>query len=86
MSHAPSPQLIVYSTPDCHLCDEAVAVLGRLREELAFEFVELDITTDADLHRAYFERIPVVSTADGEELCEYVVDEAVLRERLESRT
>jgi glutaredoxin len=43
-----------------------------------------DITTEEDLHRAYFERIPVVAL-DGEELFEYFVDEAALRERLESR-
>ena len=36
------------------------------------------------LHDAYFERIPVVAL-DGEELFDYVVDEQILRERLESR-
>ena len=44
---------------------------------------QVDITADEALHRAYFERIPVVAL-DGEELCEYFVDEALLRERLES--
>ncbi len=39
---------------------------------------------DDALHRAYFERIPVVAL-DGEELCDYFVDEALVRERLESR-
>ena len=45
---------------------------------------ERDITADEALHRAYFERIPVVAL-DGEELCDYFVDEALVRERLESR-
>ena len=36
---------------------------------------ERDITADDALHRAYFERIPVVAL-DGEELFEYFVDEA----------
>lgn len=76
--------ITVYSKPDCHLCVEAMAVLGRLRGEFGFELEELDITTDDQLHRAYFERIPVV-LLDGEELCEYFVQEEVLRERLESR-
>ena len=76
--------ITVYSKPDCHLCVEAMAVLERLREEFGFEVEELDITTDDQLHRAYFERIPVV-LLDGEELCEYFVQEEVLRERLESR-
>ena len=55
-----------------------------MQAELDFELAELDITADDRLHRAYFERIPVV-LLDGEELCEYFVEEAVVRERLESR-
>jgi glutaredoxin len=74
----------VYSKPDCHLCEDAMAVLLRLRTELGFTLRELDISADEVLHRAYFERIPVVEV-DGEELCEYIVEEAVVRERLESR-
>jgi glutaredoxin len=74
----------VYSHPDCHLCEEAIAVLRRLRGELGFELAERDISGDDVLQRAYFERVPVV-LLDGEELCEYFVDETALRERLESR-
>jgi glutaredoxin len=76
--------LTVYSKPECHLCAEAVSVLRGLQRELEFDICERDITADEGLHRAYFERIPVVEL-DGEELFEYVVDEHVLRERLESR-
>ena len=74
----------VYSKPDCHLCAEAMGVLRALQPRYGFELRELDITGDEALHRAYFERIPVVAV-DGEELCEYDVSEALLRERLESR-
>ncbi|MGO8905307.1 MAG: glutaredoxin family protein [Solirubrobacteraceae bacterium] len=74
----------VYSKPDCHLCEEAMTVLRRLQQELGFALEERDITAEETLHRAYFERIPVVAL-DGEELCEYHVREALVRERLESR-
>jgi glutaredoxin len=74
----------VYSKPDCHLCAEAIATLERLRGDLGFELEERDITSDDALLRAYFERIPVV-VLDGEELFDFFVDEAILRERLESR-
>ena len=74
----------VYSHPDCHLCEEAMAVLQRLSGELEFELAEYDISADDALQRAYFERVPVV-LLDGEEICEYVVDETAVRERLESR-
>jgi glutaredoxin len=76
--------ITVYSKPECHLCEEAVSVLRTLQRELEFDVDERDITADDRLHRAYFERIPVVEL-DGEELFEYVIDEQTLRERLESR-
>jgi glutaredoxin len=81
----PGAVVTVYSTPDCHLCADALDHLRALRAELRFELRERDITDDEALHRAYFERIPVVML-DGEELFEYVVDEQILRERLESQT
>jgi glutaredoxin len=74
----------VFSKPDCHLCVDAMLVLRRLQAELGFALQERDITADEELHRAYFERIPVV-VLDGQELCEYHVSEALVRERLESR-
>jgi glutaredoxin len=76
--------LTLYSKPGCHLCEEALQALVALQGELAFELRVRDISSDEALHRAYFERIPVVDL-DGEELCEYFVEEALVRERLESR-
>lgn len=72
----------LYTKPGCHLCDEAHAVLQEVRREISFELVVRDITLDEGLHRAYFERIPVVDV-DGQELCEYFVDADVLRESIE---
>jgi glutaredoxin len=76
--------ITVYSKPDCHLCADAMSALRRLQQELGFSLQELDITAEEALHRAYFERIPVIAL-DGVELCEYFLDEALVRERLESR-
>jgi glutaredoxin len=75
------PTLTVYTAPDCHLCHEALAALRGLQAELRFALEERDITLDDALHRAYLERIPVVSL-EGEELCEYFVDADLLRQRL----
>jgi len=83
-AHA-DPVVTVYSAPGCHLCIDALAELRVLAPELEFELRECDITGEDALHRAYFERIPVIML-DGEELFDYVVDEQILRERLESRT
>ena len=73
--------VVLYGRPGCCLCDEARAVLDRVRAVIPFELVERDIETDDALLVRYMERIPVVSL-DGEELFDYTVDEAVLRERL----
>ena len=73
--------VVLYGRPGCCLCDEARAVLERVRAQQPFELIERDIERDYGLLRAYLERIPVV-TLDGQELFDFVVDEALLREWL----
>jgi hypothetical protein len=63
------------------LCDDARAVVERVRRDHPFELREVDVTLDPELHRAYGERIPVLEV-DGEELFEFYVDEAELRRRV----
>ena len=71
----------LYTRPGCHLCDDARAVLERVRVRAPFTLVEIDIESDDALHRAYLERIPVVAL-DEEELFEHFVDEATLTARV----
>jgi glutaredoxin len=71
----------LYGRPGCHLCDDALAVLERLRAEQPFALTTVNIEDDDALLRAYLERIPVVAV-DGEEVYDYYVDEADLRARL----
>ncbi len=75
------PVVELYGREGCCLCDAARATLEGLRDELGFRLVELDITADDAVHRAYFERIPVICL-DGEELFDFVLDEGVLRAAL----
>ncbi len=72
----------LYTKPHCHLCEEARKAIESVRAGLPFELVVRDISLDEQLHRAYFDRIPVVSV-DGEELFEYFVDAERLRKILE---
>ena len=74
-------EIVLYGRPGCHLCDEARAVLERIRGDVQFGLVERDIEQDDELFKAYLERIPVIAL-DGEELFEHFVDEAELRRRL----
>jgi redox-sensing transcriptional repressor len=73
--------VVLFGRPGCCLCDDARAVLERVRAEHPFELLERDIERDDNLLRDYLERIPVV-TLDGEELFDFAVDERVLRDRL----
>ena len=70
-------RLVLYGRPDCHLCDDARAVLERV----GAPFEEIDIESDDVLFKRYLERIPVV-TVDGEEAFELFVDEQALRRHL----
>lgn len=76
------PQVTLYGKPGCHLCDDARAVVERVRAAHPFELREVDVSLDPELHRAYGERIPVLEL-DGEELFEFFVDEADLRRRID---
>jgi glutaredoxin len=71
----------LYTRPGCHLCDDALAVLERVRAEVPFDLEARDIERDDELLRRYLERIPVV-VLDGEEVFEFFVNEGELRRRL----
>jgi glutaredoxin len=71
----------LYGKPGCCLCDEAKDAVASVQERLPFELVEVDITRDPALERAYRERIPVVSI-DGDEAFELHVDPSELERRL----
>jgi glutaredoxin len=77
-------EVVLFSRPGCHLCDEARTVLERVRSTHPFALEERNIDEDDDLLRRYLERIPVV-TVDGRECFEFFVDEAKLRVQLGGR-
>jgi len=75
------PTVTLYGRPGCHLCDDALQALRRVRERVPFALEQVDIERDDSLHRRYLERIPVVAL-DGEELFDYFVDEEALARRI----
>ncbi len=76
--------VVVYSRPGCHLCEEAMAQIVALHEEgYRFELHEIDIESDELLLRRHLERIPVVEV-DGTVVSELVLDEAAVRARLDT--
>jgi glutaredoxin-like protein DUF836 len=77
-------EVLVYSRPGCHLCEEAIESIVALHGEgYRFELREVDIDSDELLLRRYLERIPVVEV-DGAVVSELVLDENGLRARLDT--
>lgn len=66
MAAAPLPDLILYTRPGCGLCDETRELLQGLLEDRAARSAPLahlrerDITSDPQIERDLFDRIPVV--------------------------
>ena len=77
-------EVVVYSRPGCHLCEEAMAAIVALHADgYRFELREIDIESDETLLRRMLERIPVVEL-DGHLVSELVLDQAELRARLDT--
>jgi glutaredoxin len=70
-------EVVLYGKPGCCLCDEARAVVERVRAERPFDLREVDVSLDPVLNNRYGERIPVL-VVDGAEAFEYHVDPAEL--------
>ncbi len=67
-------RITVMSKPDCHLCEEALAVIQRVvGSHVAVLIEEVDITQDLELLEKYHDDIPVV-LIDGVERFRHHVD------------
>jgi glutaredoxin len=77
-------EIVVYSRPGCHLCEEAIgALVGLHQEGYRFEMHEIDIDSDDLLLRRHLERIPVVEV-DGIVASELIFDAPAVRSRLDT--
>ena len=80
---APLPDLVLYTRPGCHLCEEAhdaieVVLADRVTRGMPVPaLIERNIEADPELHRRYLERIPVVEI--GDQRIELVVTVGKLR-------
>lgn len=77
------PAVTVYSREECHLCDEALATIERVAEEVsvAVEIEEVDVDEDPTLQEKYGERVPYVFV-DDRPAFKYRVDADDLRAKL----
>ena len=78
-------KVVLYHAQGCHLCERALRVLHEIRQEIPFDFEEIDIDGDPTLEARYREWLPVVEI-DGERAFVYYVDSAALRRKLAAQT
>ena len=76
-----APNVVLYTSRGCHLCEKARAVLVESREP----FEEVDITGDPALEAAYREWLPVVEI-NGERTFVYFVDPAAFRRKIAAQS
>jgi glutaredoxin len=74
-------QVTLITRSGCHLCEQAEAVLRRLRDELGYGYDERDVDTDPALRAEYSDRVPVV-LIDGREHGYWRVEEPRFRQAI----
>lgn len=72
----------VYSRHGCHLCEDAIATLESMREELAFTIDVINIDGNPKLEKLYGNEVPVIHI-NGEHHDFYKVDPERFRSSLE---
>lgn len=60
-------KLILYTGPNCHLCEQAKAILYSLLDGGEWSLQEVNIEGDPGLQEKYGIRIPVIVTPNGDE-------------------
>jgi len=60
-------QLILFTGPNCHLCEQAKTILYPLLTEKGWVLLEVNIQDDEALKEKYGIRIPVVVLPNGDE-------------------
>jgi len=79
------PQLIVYTAPECCLCDDAHSVLDELAPRIGLDVHWVDISGDPELEAEWRTQIPA-GVLDGRKVFKYHVDPQLIERRVASRT
>ena len=61
-----TPDVVIYTRPDCPLCDKAKDFLESLRPEFPFNLIEKDVDSEEKARKYYSDRIPVILVNDRE--------------------
>ena len=77
-------EVLVYSRPGCHLCDEVKQTLAQVQGHADFAWRDVDIDTDPELRQKYNDEVPVVFI-DGRKAFKYRMDSRDFLRRLAQR-
>lgn len=69
-----APTVVLITKADCHLCEEARRIVGRVAAELGLEWSEEQVDQQPELRERYAEEIPVV-LVDGVQRDFWKIDE-----------
>lgn len=78
-------QVVVYTKPDCCLCDQIKVQLRKLRQTQHFEWAEVNILEDQEAFVKFKDEIPVIFV-NGKKAFKYHLDEKQLLRRLRLTT
>jgi hypothetical protein len=60
--------VILYGKAECHLCEDAEAILARVTSDLGVIYRKVDIERSPELFERFRYRIPVIEVPGGETL------------------
>lgn len=70
---------MLYMRSGCSLCETMQGELAALADDLADVTVNVvDVDSEEHLKQAYGYKVPVLTDADGEEICHYFLDRQAL--------
>ena len=75
-------ELVLYSRPGCHLCDEMKELIAQVLGDFEASLREVDVSTNPELETDYGEQIPVL-LVDGKKAFKFRTTRDALRERLQ---
>ena len=77
-------QVVIYSRPECHLCDDMKKIVTRVSASFPTAVEEIDISSDERLEGVYGLEIPVL-VVDGKKVAKYRITDGELRRILAER-
>jgi len=74
-------ELVIYSKPECHLCDEMTEIIKLLADKIPITLKQVDITKNPELEKQYGMDIPVLFCG-GKRIAEHRITEKELLDKI----